>query len=351
MRWVWLSACFAACLDPTEVTLELSSDACGQIGEVEIFVGDSTTPVAVTSKCDPANGRIGSLVLVPSKSPNPIVVRARTHLANGTCDGKNPFLCIRAARSVRYVAHHPLELPIALDRACVDVSCAANETCFSGTCVPMDVDDHCMNGVCTPSPSDAGLCEPPYVNAPTGMPWVWHFDSPMVVDQYGKCPAAPIDVGPGNPMTTCGTAAFEKAFDGSTSWAEMLGCPTNPSAGQSFHVAFWFRVPPSGGIFLQKLEPVGAGASGWSIEMGTAATLVFASTLSTGASMSVPIGGALMPGSWHAIEVWARSAMFSAWLDKMPAVMVSMDIGASPNAGMFIGPLRGGAIDELYIYP
>jgi hypothetical protein len=64
--------------------------------------------------------------------------------------------CIVARRSVRYVSHQRLELPIALDTSCIDVPCGATTTCVNGNCVPAMIDQCGPNG-CMP---DGGPPQP-----------------------------------------------------------------------------------------------------------------------------------------------------------------------------------------------
>jgi len=341
VRGVWLCVALAACLDPTEVTIELSSDACDQLGSIDILLGDATADVA-TAAC-PSNGRIGTLVFVPSERGRKFLVTAKG------CD-KAQTHCIRASRSVRFVSHTPLKLPISLDRACMDVLCQPDFTCSGGACVPEDVSDHCIGGVCTPTtPPDAGSpsCTPPWINPPPAKSFVWHFDSPTTVDQFGLCaPTTAIDIGPG--MGTCNTAAFEKAYDGGGSMAQVLGCRPAGS-GKSVHAAFWFRAGSPGSYLLQKIDP--NLVSGWAIAIGTGGFSFRAADPMFGDN-TLTFGAVPANGTWHSLELDASGGNATVWLDKAVIFMGSgAHVGATPNQDVIIGPLQGGAVDELYIYP
>src|SRR5512137_2909405 len=70
-----LLGCSAACREPTQITLEITTDVpCDKLSDVAITTGPTTAGVEgsaitlLTSKCDKATGRIGSLVVVPSGS-------------------------------------------------------------------------------------------------------------------------------------------------------------------------------------------------------------------------------------------------------------------------------------------
>lgn len=308
------------------------------------MLGNTDASIATVS-CPSSSGRIGTLVFVPSQRGNKFEVSV------GACD-KTQMHCIRAARSVRFVPHTPLRLPISLDRACMDVLCLPDFTCSGGACVPEDVSDHCIGGVCTPtSPPDAGPpCTPPWINPPPPKSFVWHFDSPTTTDQFSLCaPTTAIDIGPG--MGTCGTAAFEKPYDGGNSKSQILGCRIADS-GKSVHLAFWFRVG-SGSYFVQKIDSVMAMASGWAVQMTVGGGLAFRSADPTYADQTTALGPpGLTKGTWHSFELDASNGNLTAWLDKVMVFSGSgLRVGGTPNADIVIGPLNGGVVDELYIYP
>ena len=140
-----------ACRAPTEITLELTTDVpCASLSDVAITTGPATAPegsafTVLTSQCDAATGRIGSLVLVPSGASDDAVaikVTARVQQAGdpatGPCVAPYGPSCIVARRTLRYLPHTPLTLPVPLSRSCVGLPCAPNETCDRGVCRPVD---------------------------------------------------------------------------------------------------------------------------------------------------------------------------------------------------------------------
>jgi hypothetical protein len=156
----------AACRDPTQVTVVLTTDAnCADVKGVMVTVGDlgdlDARPITTeTSSC--SGGRIGDLVVVPS-GPNDGTVAVRALLGLG----KDPAQCVTgfgpgcivARRAIRYVPHTRLTLPILLSTSCQGVACAPTDSCVDGACRPVTVDGN-GTGVpcaCGPTPPDASF--------------------------------------------------------------------------------------------------------------------------------------------------------------------------------------------------
>ncbi|HYQ04881.1 MAG TPA: hypothetical protein VER96_39670 [Polyangiaceae bacterium] len=149
--WALVAATLlGGCLDATQIAVELHTDVkCADRPETTISVGtlgqlESSAPVAVTTACDAQTGRIGSIVVLPHDSKEGqvgIEVVAGIVKSAEECRRDN-FVggCIVARRSLNFVKHHGLELPIELEAACIDVPCGATETCRRGACVPAQVD-------------------------------------------------------------------------------------------------------------------------------------------------------------------------------------------------------------------
>gem|GEM_PF-2880696 len=141
---------FCGCLDATQVEVELTTDVnCADRPETTISVGtlgqlDSSAPVAVTTACDAKTGRIGSIVVLPHESKEGQVgIEIVAGIAKGADECRRDNFaggCIVARRSLNFVKHHGLQLPIELEAACVDVPCGATETCRKGACVSAEVD-------------------------------------------------------------------------------------------------------------------------------------------------------------------------------------------------------------------
>lgn len=159
------------CAQPTEITLELTTDApCN--GTVSVTVGSSLTNMgadasASTATCaNGSTGTIGTLVIVPSGADNASVAIAVTLDENDggtTCDAGAPG-CIVALRSLSFVPHQNIVLPVALSKSCAAMSCPAGETCVDGTCVAATIQDpkYCASEGCSlvassdGGPGDAG---------------------------------------------------------------------------------------------------------------------------------------------------------------------------------------------------
>ncbi len=159
----------AACRDPTQVTLEISTDVpCADLTSTSITTGvltrlEGRDPSAETQRCDAATGRIGSLVLVPSAGDSAeVAVRVIAGIgrspdecvANGYVGG-----CIVARRALRYIPNRPLLVPVEMSSLCRDVPCDEDETCVRGACVSAQIPDprDCARPRgCTPLAPDAG---------------------------------------------------------------------------------------------------------------------------------------------------------------------------------------------------
>lgn len=178
----------AACKAPTQVTLEVSSDARCQgepsgagvtdfLRDVAIYTASTfgaTTlaPSAVTESCalgDAERRDVGSLVLVPGTGRSELevlVIAGVRRIANGAPDatksaeqcaallaegklalGASTEPCIFTRRRLAFIESKPLVLPVSLDAACIGVVCGADQACASGACVPAEVT--CSNGTCS----------------------------------------------------------------------------------------------------------------------------------------------------------------------------------------------------------
>ena len=158
----------SSCRDPTEITLLITSNTCGTLTKTGIAVGTVGSLggfSAVQAGCA-RSGYVGTIVVLSSGSLDDAV---GIEVVGGL--GKDPSSCVRgdpqcivARRSLRYLPHTPLTLPIALEVSCAGVACDdPSTTCVSGACVPSTVDPNaCINGGCTldggvvdAAPSDA----------------------------------------------------------------------------------------------------------------------------------------------------------------------------------------------------
>ncbi len=147
---------FTECQDPTEITLQITSDSCATLTETGIAVGslttfDTRTFSATQSGCArPAY--VGSIVLIPSGSTDGtlgIKIVGAIGKDPATCTRADPK-CIVARRALGFLPHTSLTLPIALEASCAGIACDdPTTTCVKGNCVSATVDPHaCASGDC-----------------------------------------------------------------------------------------------------------------------------------------------------------------------------------------------------------
>ncbi len=149
-----LAAALASCLSATEIRVTLSTNvACSSQPTEAVFLGAATLPLARSNACTAGtqNNLIGSIVVLPKVSSDERVeinvvgsidnTISAAECANRFAAHADPSLlkpCIQARRSIAFIAHSPLDLPIVMDSACAGVVCKEGQTCVGGGCV----DDH-----------------------------------------------------------------------------------------------------------------------------------------------------------------------------------------------------------------
>lgn len=191
------------CLDPTQMTIELDSDApcvagisVARRGEAEL-----SPPVAVADRCS------GTLVVFPSGETNaPIDIRVVGALGVPLEECGPPDYapmtpgggCVVARRAIRFIEQTPLRLPISLSASCVGVPCSPATTCVDGRCV----DSFVRAEKCTLDVCDAATLEP--CEVPIECPGDANGDG--VID---LADGPVIDAG----MGVCGDPGFEPAAD------------------------------------------------------------------------------------------------------------------------------------------
>jgi hypothetical protein len=177
----------ASCRAPTEVVIEARTSALAATVYPTFFtVGASardveTAFVTASVSARPANGDgfLGSLVAVPGSSGDGAALSVKIALAFTPEAAARPDAClppayegcIVARRTLRYVPHTRLVLPVELTEDCLNVPCDAVTTCRHGTCV--DDTASCSGDTCMlpgessssppppPSPLDGGSDAPP----------------------------------------------------------------------------------------------------------------------------------------------------------------------------------------------
>jgi hypothetical protein len=176
----------ASCREPTQITLEVTTDAqcpaeppdAPSLVDTFIAAGAKLSPdelvaANITTQCTPEDGDnlVGTLVLIPGDGDGSTVevvviggvdshgtsTQATTRLGAEACTSRvaagesiDGMPCIVAKRRLGFVDHKKLFLPIKLDKRCIGVECEQDQTCFEGGCVDAAV-------VC----DDAGNCANP----------------------------------------------------------------------------------------------------------------------------------------------------------------------------------------------
>ncbi|MBK6695765.1 MAG: hypothetical protein IPG50_26670 [Myxococcales bacterium] len=128
-----------ACLEPTQITVRLTTDVpCAELRGTSIYNGTGADAIPVTTTNDCLEGSphtIGTLVLAPSGTSKDDLVTITTvagvDVRSEECTAANQWKgCIVARRKLRYEKHEPLDLPIFLASACRDRACGDDETCI-----------------------------------------------------------------------------------------------------------------------------------------------------------------------------------------------------------------------------
>jgi len=140
---------FASCLDPTEIEVFVSTDfLCDDVTQhgVAIAVGkpgdDTNAPAGSTHDCNSTDGGIGSLTVTPHDIDGVVGIRVMLGIdaSVDSCNAGNKFAgCLVARRSLGFIPHRPLVLPIELQSSCIGQVCDPSSTCFNGACVDAGV--------------------------------------------------------------------------------------------------------------------------------------------------------------------------------------------------------------------
>ncbi|HTJ82018.1 MAG TPA: hypothetical protein VL400_09840, partial [Polyangiaceae bacterium] len=173
--WLAVASLAVACATPTQITIDLTTNALcptepGTDDRLEstLIVGApslvdaSYDEITVTKQCatgaaEGGRNEIGTLVFVPADAntsrelsvaifagvvrPDGVTRMSSEecrdyYVAHKTIDGQP---CILARRKLGFVDNSKLLLPIDLDTLCVGVPCGEDQTCASGKCVDANV--------------------------------------------------------------------------------------------------------------------------------------------------------------------------------------------------------------------
>jgi len=273
-----------SCLAPTEIVVELRTDvACNVVAANEVGVavakpGDEDAGFAAVggSLCD-GDGGLGTVVILPHDINEAVGIRVVLGVNKPTSSCTAPMYdgCIVARRSLEFIPHTPLELPIDLRQDCVGTPCDEHSTCVAPQqCA--DAGTTCSGGSCTVPDAGppVGSCVefgpiPVATQVPVGSPhiarmprggWAVEYESPartvhaMMIDDTGKVMNGAGDTVMPSPVSTSGIIGpigsdgvgyAVTYYDSSTfhfDWYTTAGAPARTTVG------FGGVAPPVGGI-------------------------------------------------------------------------------------------------------
>ena len=153
---VVLAALAVACQEPTQIVLLLTTDIpCQRVVDIGIAARSLSQDAeqapfsAVVSTC--RDGNIGSMVVVPAgPDDKPIAVRVVAGIDRSSAACVEQGGCVTARRSLSFLPHRTLTVPIHLVTACIGNTCDASTTCVdAGRCALAKLDPaSCVDGPC-----------------------------------------------------------------------------------------------------------------------------------------------------------------------------------------------------------
>jgi hypothetical protein len=241
-------ATVASCLGPTEIQLHITTNACAALSRTDIYVGgqDATllAPGTSTGGCT-SPGDVGTLTIVPSGGIEQGLQLAVVGAVGGTCSSPatTEAQCIVARRSLSFVPHTRLDLPIFLDSTCAGHVCPETQTCVVRQGAPVCIDASCNADGGVSCSEDAGTTDvsvppacvrsAPDAGAPT---LIWSFDdrndNQIHEDTDGVPPQPILDGFFASDIPTCGM------YFNTVTQAQPLVVDDSRLASSSFEIAF-----------------------------------------------------------------------------------------------------------------
>lgn len=353
MKRAILAGAIAGCLQPTQITVAITTDlSCDRIEKTQVFVGPPNELGAASGETMACKGNdIGTIVLTPSKRGGELQVRAVTTLKGGQCDAATHKGCIQADRLARFIAHSPLVLPIEMSTACIDILCPIGETCLDGRCAPIPVlgmDGGIEAGIDAGMEAgpDAGIdagpmhCPPePFIPMIPPPSLAWHFDEGMgttTSEEAMRVPQAMIGATWVAGPSGCGSALH---FDGSTT--VVLGDHPAMNNAMGITIAFWFRGTTQGTLIDKHDSSHGFDAFVNCFEL-------YGMQVDTLCPIAIP-----MDNKWHhlAISVAAPTQVVF-WVDGGAANKQMSLTGWTPSPGipLVVGTNAMVDLDEILIW-
>jgi hypothetical protein len=346
------------CLDPTEVRVTVHTNVC-DLHDVEIVLENGAAAVAHKTlapdpACDPTKGRrVGDLVFVPSAGPRRVRFQVNGARLNGDCASNPPRDCVIARRSVGYVDHAALTLPVELDLTCVGIPCPVGTTCDRGVCVSDDVSCRVTTcGLADASanvPDATGPCVAPVIGGLTGSPWYWSFDgvdpSP-VLEAMTKTSSTLL---PGVSRETQITRACGAGLVAGV--AQPLGVGI-PSAGVGFSFFVFIKPGSMGGELVRKHDTTTTDPlQGISVRID-ANSLVVRRCEAFGACYD-DVSKLLVPGQWYTVEASIKTNdVIAIAVDGVKLTMLSGNANPTTfrSGTISVGPAPGVVLDELRVF-
>lgn len=276
-------------------------------------------------------------------------VRVVGRLASSDCDRDLKSGCVEARRTIGFLPHTSLRLPISLDAACKDLVCAsADETCVRGRCVSALVDPNtCIGGTCPDPGGDGGAPSDAASDAPTtcapllpAITYVWHFDDPtdnLTQEANQAFPATTLGNGDGlgTGAPACGKALVRTSATGGTKLAigKLL---TN----EFFQAAFRFKTTGPQLLVLYKATPL----VGWrfGVEQGKA----FMESCDGQQCQTTSAGSSIVTDDqWHRVEIVSSQSGISFAVDGVAGVQLGATPKTIADATLIVTGV--GSLDEL----
>ncbi len=228
-----------SCRDATEVTVEARTNVAWHANIDTSFTvgkpGQTEDAFSTTETRDPwgADGFVGSLVVVPGSAKDaPLSVKVVMGITRDphACSIAQPDGCIFARRTLSYVPHRELHLPVFLYAQCEGIPCDVSTTCnFLGKCVPAAVDPaSCDSPVGCSPPNDAPA---PDGGAPPPPPDARDASTDAPHDAPADGPPQQMDGGDGGDAGAAGDVACGSA--GTCRVPTNQCCVTNSDGGSA----------------------------------------------------------------------------------------------------------------------